>query len=509
MVLSVDERKVIQLLSKIIAATGSIWLEKNLLEKWSYKGRISLRPLSFLVDQNLIRQLHIDGRIYYTLPQYDMWETYTAYDSMRILSQYDLTVSDAKIEHFILEAENVTYKKLHEQQRQAVYMAVKNGCCVITGGPGTGKTCVLETLTYVLQHLIFDIDIRFTAPTGKAARRITESTGNPAKTTQKELGITDTNPYKKMFGGDVLICDEVSMADQETIYYVLRAIANGQKLIIVGDIDQLPSVGPGAVLRDLIDSGCIPTVMLTKTFRQANDSNIFGNIQKIKNGESDLNAGEDFEIVSASINGEESLKQLVDLYLGEYNKYGPESIACLLPYRKSGILCSDHFNNVIQNIVNPIANRPHLVTTTERGLEIKLSSGDPVMQLKNREECANGDVGIVESCKFGKLTVKYTDGKVVYDHSTVHELCLAYGMSIHKSQGSEYKSVLVGITMAHKQLLNRNLLYTGVTRAKEHCVLLQDEEAVRLAIQTEEQYARCTFLTDKINFYHKKLNYSA
>lgn len=506
MVLSIEENKVVRLISDAITSSGSIWLEGSMLYQWANKRRVSLRPLSFLIDQNLVRQLRIDGRCYYTLPHYDMWETYTAYDAMRILSRYHSSVSDDRIEHFILEAEDLTGKKLHEQQRAAVYMAVQCGICVITGGPGTGKTCVLEILTYVLQHIIFDIDIRFTAPTGKAARRITESTGNPAKTTQKELGILAANPYKKMFGGDVLICDEVSMADQETIYYVLRAIANGQKIIIVGDIDQLPSVGPGAVLRDLIDSGVIPTVMLTKTFRQANDSNIFGNIMKIKNGESELTAGEDFEIVPA---GKEPLSQLVDLYLKEYARYGPENIACLLPYRKSGILCSDNFNNVIQNIVNPINNRPHLVTTTERGMKIRLSAGDPVMQLKNREECANGDVGMVESCKFGKLTVKFSDGRVVYNHDTVGDLCLAYGMSIHKSQGSEYQSVLVGVTMAHKSLLYRNLLYTGVTRAKERCVLLQDEKAVRLAIQTEEQYARCTFLTDKLSFYHKKLCYCA
>lgn len=504
MALSIDENKVIRLISDMIAASGSIWLEDSKLDKWATKRKVSLRPLPFLVFQNYIRQLCIDGKHYYTLPQYDMWETYSAYDSIRILSQYGCEVSASRIEHFILEAEEVTGKRLHEQQRKAVYMAVRNGICVITGGPGTGKTCVLETLTYVLQHIIFDIDIRFTAPTGKAARRITESTGNPAKTTQKELGITDSNPYKRMFGGDVLICDEVSMASQETIYYVLRAIAGGQKIILVGDTDQLPSVGPGAVLRDLIDSGVIPTVMLTKTFRQANDSNIYGNIARIKNGESGLVSGDDFEIVTA---GEDPLQQLVDLYLKEYNKYGAENIACLLPYRKSGILCSDNFNNVIQSIVNPINNRPHLVAKTERGMAIKLSAGDPVMQLKNREECANGDVGIVESCRYGKLTVRFSDGRVIYDHDTINDLCLAYGMSIHKSQGSEYKSVLVGVTMAHKSLLNRNLLYTGVTRAKEHCVLLQEEEAVRLAIQTEEQYERCTFLTDKLGFYNKKLSF--
>ncbi len=506
MILSVDENRVIKLVSDVIASSGSIWLESHLLDKWASIRKVSLRPLSFLVDQNMIRQLSIDGRKYYTLQKYDMWETYTAFDSIRILSHYNLLVSDTKIEHYILEAENLTGKKLHEQQKKAVYMAVRTGCCVITGSPGTGKTCVLETITYVLQHLIFDIDIRFTAPTGKAARRITESMGYPARTTHKELGIMDANLCKKMFGGDVLVCDEVSMADQETFYYVLRAITNGQKIIIVGDIDQLPSVGPGMVLRDLIDSGCIPTVILTKTFRQTNDSNIYSNIQKIKNGETNLNAGDDFELISVK---DDPLQQLVDLYLTEYNRYGSENIACLLPYRKSGLLCSDHFNNVIQNIVNPVANRPHLVATTERGLKIKLSEGDPVMQLKNRKECANGDVGIVESCKFGKLTVKYADGKVVYDYDTAKELCLAYGMSIHKSQGSEYKSVLVGITMAHAKLLNRNLLYTGVTRAKERCVLLQDEEAVRLAVQTEKQYARCTFLTDKLNFYNKKMRYHA
>lgn len=486
---------------------GSGWILEETLKKWGNRFKVSLSALPDLCDQGVIIKYSPagTGKTYYSTPEYHRMETYTASDIIRVLYGYQSPmISDDMINAYIIEAEKKFGKTLHEQQRKAVFMAIQSGFCVITGGPGTGKTCVLQTLTYVLEKTDLYIDIRFTAPTGKAARRIEESVGKHAKTTQMELGMAPSNKNRRYFGGNVLIIDEVSMLDQETTYGVLRAVKTGDKVIFVGDIEQLPSVGPGAVLRDLINAGVVPVTMLTKTFRQAADSNIAGNIAKIKNKEADFNEGEDFMIVDA---GEDPLKRLVDLYLDEVSRYGIENVACLLPYRRNGDLCSENFNNVIQAIVNPIGNRPRQTITTDTGREITFTPGDPVMQLENRDEVANGDVGIVDTVKFGKMTVRYpqyNDLKVVYDARTAKQLSLAYAMSIHKSQGSEYKSVVMAITNAHKNMLNKNLVYTGVTRAKERCVLLRDEEALISALSKEAEFDRTTFLAEKLVFYNKK-----
>lgn len=486
-----------------LLSEGSTWIEQKKLK------RIPADALQILVKKGeIMKAANPKGSsgVYYTLPSYNMWETYVAYDLIRILYSYCQDFSDKEIAIWIQKAEKETGKHLHEEQVKAVYAAVKNGVCVITGGPGTGKTCVIETVLYVLRHLQFGVDIRLTAPTGKAARRMTESTGYPAKTAQKELGITYANPSKKMFGGDVLIIDEISMLDIETAYYIFRAIENGKKVLLVGDINQLPSVGPGAVLKDIIESKCIPTVKLKKTFRQANDSNLFANILKIQDGQADFNSGDDFEInnVSESESEDRQIDTIVKLFLREYRTHGVENVACLLPYRKAGKLCSDNINNILQAEVNPIGNRPYLLSKTEKGLNVKFSEGDPVMQLQNREECANGDVGMIKRVSGNKIYVSYSDVIVEYPDDTLEQLSLAYSMSINKSQGSEYKSVIMALTQAHSAMFSRNMVYTGVTRAKEKVTLLQDEAAMMASMKIQIEYTRYTLLADKIKMYDKK-----
>lgn len=500
-------------LEEMITGYGHTWLtesfkipdtEDSLLLKGLERYGYSIKDLEKLVESGKIRHLKTDGKDYYTLPHYDMWETYVAYNAIRIMTHYKkpASVTDEVVEKLLQEAQETTGKTLHEQQRAAVFCAVKNGFAVVTGGPGTGKTCVLDTLVYVLRRCVPGIDIRFTAPTGKAARRITESTKNPAKTVQKELGITPENTDLKCFGGDVLIIDETSMLDIETAYRVFNAVQNGQKLIMVGDIDQLPSVGPGAVLRDLIFSNVIPFVMLTKTFRQSNESNLFGNIQRIRDSVHELKEGDDFKLISTDADG--ALSIIVDRFLDLYNKYGVENVACLLPYRKAGAVCSDNVNNILQDKVNPVGNKPYIKTYTETGREVKFTVGDPVMQLENRAECANGDVGFVRSIHNGKMLVEYADGNVEYTKDTASQLSLAYSMSINKSQGSEYKWVVMAMTTAHMRMLNKNLLYTGVTRAKEGIELIYEEKALYKALDSDDTFGRITFLSEKLRFYYEK-----
>ena len=493
-----------ELLETLIRSSGSVWIGKSVLEDEAHKKNIGLSSIPLLCSNGRVKNMTIGDRTCYSLARYDALETHVAYHAVRILRNYICPpdITEKRLTELLSQFEIETGSSLHECQKKAVYTALTKGLAVISGGPGTGKTYLLKALVYALRRCIPGVDIRFTAPTGKAARRITESTQNPAKTIQKELGICPGNSELKMFGGDVLIIDEVSMLDMETAFYVLNALQNGQKLILTGDIDQLPSVGPGAVLRDLLFSGTIPAIFLTKTFRQSDSSNLYCNIRKIKNGDCNLSNGPDFHIVP--VKTESALQMLIPFFLHEVKKYGSGNVACLLPYRKAGILCSDHVNNILQSIINPVKNKPFLKFITEPGREVLFTVGDPVMQLENRTECANGDTGFIISVKSDSLVVKYHDTCVKYDADSLHQLSLAYAISISKAQGSEYRSVIICITSAHSALLSRNLIYTAITRATEHCTLLQEYSAIKQPVTNEITYGRETFLAEKIKYYNLK-----
>lgn len=504
---------IIKLLEDYISSSGSTWVCITTLKSIALRRKISLNNLDPLVVDGILSVKKIDKTIYYTFFSMDKMESLAAYHAVRILNKYSIyhpeVYTDDEIDKYLEIAKKETGITLHEQQRAAVIAGINHGMSVITGGPGTGKTCTLTTLVYVLRLINPLIDVHFTSPTGKASRRITESTKEPAKTVQKELGITPDNPDRHMFRGDILVVDEVSMLDLETALQVFQAVADGKKLILVGDINQLPSVGPGAVLRDLIFSNIIPTVMLTKTYRQANDSNLFGNIMRIKDGQWKLSSGDDFDVVTIS---PDPTSQLIELFLREVSLWGIDHVACLLPYRRKGMLCSNRINGILQEKVNPVTvDKPYIwVEKYEDSIcrKVCFNVDDPVMQLDNRTECANGDVGKVIRIGKGFLEVQYIDCIVRYSISeAAKQLELAYAMSINKSQGSEYKSVVMAITSEHKQMLKRNLVYTGVTRAKVKCTLLYEQEALKKAIETQDEYDRITFLAEKIRFYQKKYIY--
>lgn len=492
------------LLEALIQSSGSVWISQNLLEDEALKRNLPLTTLPMLSSKGMVKNITAGHRAYYSLTRYDTLETCAAYHAIRILKNYicPFNISGRHLATLLSQIEIETGSRLHEYQKTAICTSLTSGVAVISGGPGTGKTYLLKALVHVLRHCTPGIDIRFTAPTGKAARRITESTQNPAKTIQKELGIRPGNSDLRMFSGDVLIIDEVSMLDMETAFHVFRAVQNGQKLILAGDIDQLPSVGPGAVLRDLLFSGTIPAITLTKTFRQSNTSNLYHNIQKIKNGDCRLSRGPDFETIP--VKPENALQNLIQFFLHEVKRYGSGNVACLLPYRKAGALCSDNVNNILQSIVNPIRNRPYLKITAGPGRETRFTLGDPVMQLENRPECANGETGHIISVNSDSLVVKYPDACVKYGIDSLHQLSLAYAISISKAQGSEYRSVVICITSDHSALLSRNLVYTAVTRATEHCVLLQEDTAMEQAVANEITYRRETFLAEKLKYYDLK-----
>ena len=494
---------------------GSLWMPEELLYSKATKHKIDLRNLEMLCEKGAVKKLTMDGVNYYTVPSFHKMETQAAYNCMRILYADILPkVPRSTIFKIISDIEKEIGITLHSQQREAVVTMVNNGFCVITGGPGTGKTCTLNTAVKVLEKVFPGIDIRFTAPTGKAAHRITESVKRSALTIHRELHITRDKKDPDYFTGDVLVIDEVSMLDIETANAVFGAIRDGQRVILVGDIEQLPSVGPGAILRDLINSCAIPCTMLTKTFRQAEDSALFANILNSKNGNPNLSQDDEEFVIHQIDGGEKTVKQLVDIFEEEVKKTGIDNTVCLVPYRKAGNICSNKLNNAIQERINPrTIGKKSLRASLENGQPVTYIVGDPVMQLENRDECANGDVGKVIDVEGDRLVVKYTgpqgdDFIVRYWKSELKtQLSLAYAMSINKSQGSEYKTVIICMTEEHRAMLTRNMLYTGITRAKKRVVLIEEHSAIVKAMKNVAMYAneisngRTTMLAEKLMFY--------
>ena len=270
---------------------------------------------------------------------------------------------------------------------------------------------------------------------------------------------------------------------------------------MVGDVDQLPSVGIGAVLRDMIRSLVIPTTMLTHTFRQDNSSVLFQNIQLVRNGQDNLVKGNDFEPVVLP-NGDVSqdcVKRILDSFVKGVKEYGLEQTVVLLPYRRNGV-CSNLLNNEIQKIVNPKG----------KGMKHKDKDGnvrifrlnDPVMQLENRAEIVNGDVGKVVEVNDMSLKVQYSDCTVLYHYRELDQLTLAYAMSIHKSQGSEYKYVIMALLDSHTAMLQRNLIYTGITHAKTKCTVFYQKKALKKAVTTIAEDSRTTQLTEMLITLH-------
>ena len=439
--------------------------------------------------------------------------------------------TDEKEEKRILEQiENVEKELsigLDELQHHAVLEAARNGIFILSGGPGTGKTTTINAIIRYFERE--GMDIMLAAPTGRAAKRMTEATGFEAKTIHRLLELNgafaedgkrarfeknEDSPLET----DVLIIDEMSMVDIHLFYALLRAVPLEVRLILVGDVNQLPSVGPGQVLRDLIDSREFPLVILQKIFRQATKSDIVVNAHRINQGEaiSLTNKSEDFFFLKRD-NVDVIYKHMILLILEKLPKYveaSPMQIQVLTPMRK-GSLGVEVLNGILQKYLNPSSDnkKEHLHGA------VTFREGDKVMQIKNNYQLEweivnrynlpidrgtgvfNGDMGIVLSINdFAQtLIVEYEDHKrVQYHFSQLDELELAYAVTIHKSQGSEYPAVLLPLLGGPRQLMNRNLLYTGITRAKKCVTILGSEETVMEMIANGNARKRYTGLLVRI-----------
>ena len=446
------------------------------------------------------------------LPPFFFAENGTARKLQKLMSGEPPAASAEKVER-ILSDLPIQYNEI---QRQAIHTAAVSRVMVLTGGPGTGKTTTTRGILSVLRGL--GRKVLLAAPTGRAAKRLAESTGMEAKTIHRLLEFKPPEGYQRTeenpLEGDVLIVDECSMIDVLLMYSLLKAMPENMGLILVGDTDQLPSVGAGNVFRDIIESGTVPVLRLTEIFRQAMGSRIVMNAHRINRGEKlDLYHGQDSDFFFAKVPtlpqdptsdeppaadqqaAVDMITNLIRRRLPQF--YGVDAqrdIQVLTPMQR-GLVGAANLNQVLQAALNP--DGPSL---RRGGMEYRLR--DKVMQIKNDydKEVFNGDIGTIEQVhtEDQELTVNYDGRSVTYDVSELDELVLAYATTIHKAQGSEYPIVILPVMMTHFVMLQRNLLYTGVTRAKKALVLVGEMKAIWYCIRNSKISQRNTRLADRL-----------
>ena len=492
------------------------------------KEAIEPQISNLAVEKKLVIKLKGEEKRVYSLPYY-----YAELSCARMLHDLNvkatedlLPIQEEKVRTLLRSLEEEQDIELDELQKQAVLESVKSGLMILSGGPGTGKTTTINTIIRYFE--MEGMDILLAAPTGRAAKRMTEATGYEARTIHRLLEINgaveegrnaqfernEENPLE----ADVIIIDEMSMVDIHLFRALLSAISVGTRLIMVGDVDQLPSVGPGQVLQDLIDSQAFPVVILKKIFRQAGESDIVVNAHKINRGEQiELNnKSRDFFFLERSdVNViYKHMIQLIREKMPPYVEAKPYDIQVLTPMRK-GNLGAIVLNEILQKYLNPPSPDKKEYFAGER----LFREGDKVMQIKNNYQITweilskyripidkgtgifNGDMGIVadinETAQL--LTVEFDEHRrVEYPFSQLDELELAYAITIHKSQGSEYPAVILPLLAGPQMLFNRNLLYTAVTRARKCVTILGSSKTLQEMIKNERHHRRYTSLNDRI-----------
>ena len=464
---------------------------------------------------------------------YSSWNHYVENESAYMLGQLSLTDVDSpeNIEKDIRDIEKTGDITLDDIQRDAVLTAVTGSVAIITGGPGTGKTTIISIIMkYFLNQ---GKEALLAAPTGRAAKRITESTGYSARTIHRLLEFggasdKDSDRGRLQFGRnesnplecDAVIIDEASMVDSVLFYSLLKALPVNSRLILVGDTDQLPSVGAGNVLKDMIGSGCFPVIRLEHIYRQDEKSAIITNAHKIKTGEHITidNKSSDFFFIpkKGSAEVKKEVIELVSDNLPKYLKISPLEIQVIAPMKKyeTGV---EELNRSLQKSLNPPGRRKY----EKEKNDVIFRVGDKVMQTKNNYNMEwkiygdakkslaleegigvfNGDMGIIADIDDlnEEVTVEFDDGRVcIYDYNNIEELSHAFAITIHKSQGSEYKAVVIPLLYGPPKLLNRNLIYTAVTRAKQMVVIVGNVGLVNRMIDNTEEQKRYTGFLQKL-----------
>lgn len=409
--------------------------------------------------------------------------------------------------------------RLSQRQLEGVEMVFQHNLSVITGGPGTGKSTILKAVVEAYRLLYPSGRIALAAPTGKASRRMAETTGiADAQTLHSLLGLYGEDAgwqEKKELETDLLIVDESSMIDMWLAYQLFSRLKEGTKVLLVGDADQLESVGAGNVFQEIIDSGIVPVTVLDEIFRQAKDSRIAYNAKFIKEQNGNLYYGEDFDFIKAE-SQEEVAEVIRGVYRREIEHTGMEQVQILTPFRSTGDASAEKLNEAIREEINP--QEYGVPEVTFGGKVFRLH--DRVMQTKNDYDiklynaadeivssCVfNGEVGRVSDIASGTLTVDFDGRFATYPFESLNELDLSYAMTVHKSQGSEYDTVIIPLLPAHKILLSRNLIYTAVTRAKRRVLLVGQKKALFMALKKCDKGKRNTLLAERMKLYHLALS---
>jgi exodeoxyribonuclease V alpha subunit len=414
-------------------------------------------------------------------------------------------MAKAAVDRAVAKAEQLTEISLSQEQRAALRCALESKLAVITGGPGTGKTTLLRSLLAALD----DAGIRATlaAPTGRAARRLADATGREAKTIHRLLEFSpDTGEFARNenfpLRTNFLIVDEASMMDLELASSLLSALLPNCSLILVGDRDQLPSVGPGSVLKDVIASQLVPVIQLREVYRQARQSLIVANAHKINRGwmpEISGTAEGDFFFIERNAPEDvlTTIKQVVTERLpGKFGIRDPRDVQVITPMNR-GPIGVHALNDELQRLLNPSGREL-------RAGDRRLREGDRIIQLRNNYDklIFNGDIGRVIAIdpSRARLQAQFDDNRTWYDSGELDELALAYAISVHKSQGSQYPAVVMPMHQTHYLMLRRNLLYTAITRAERVCVLIGTRSALQQAVRNEEERRRFSRLSDRLRF---------
>jgi exodeoxyribonuclease V alpha subunit len=474
----------------------------ELLEKASAMLEIDHMKLSETVDRMLAEEdIHMEAPDKIYLMPFFFSERGVAQRLRAIMSTAD-SVPAGDMDRLLADAERESGVRYDEIQRAAIKMALASKVTVLTGGPGTGKTTTTRGIITLLASN--GREILLAAPTGRAAKRLSEATGMEAKTIHRMLGFSPGSGYERNennpLEGDALIMDESSMIDVILMYNLLKAVPDSMKIILIGDSDQLPSVGAGNVLLDIIASGVVPVTCLTTIYRQAGTSDIILNAHRINHGEFPvLRGGKQSDFFYIEEDNPENIPSLISglcaQRLPRYYEVDPiQGIQVLSPMQR-GETGAANLNALLQDALNP-----GKVSLRRGGVEYRLD--DKVMQIRNNydKEVFNGDIGQVSAvdAEERELTVVFDGVAVVYDVSELDELVLAYATTIHKAQGSEYPIVVMPFTMQHYVMLQRNLLYTGVTRAKKALVLVGTRKAIGYAIRNNTVTRRNTGLAERL-----------
>jgi len=411
----------------------------------------------------------------------------------------------------IAQAESQLKQKLSPSQKAAVELCLTHTISIITGGPGVGKTTTLRALLDIYHRANPSHEIMLAAPTGKASRRMHEQTGYPASTLHSAMGIITEDDLEienpEFLSADLVVVDECSMVDMKLAYALFERLKPGTQLILVGDPDQLPSVGAGNVLRELIRSNLVPTAVLDTVFRQASNSRIALNAQAVNHNDTKLLFGDDFVMLDAQ-DGMQAASLVMKAFLREVQASGIETVQILSPFRKRGAVCADTLNSQIRELVNPCERGKEELKSVGRVFR----EGDRIIQTRNNEEVSNGEVGIINRIYTdgdGEHLVDITllDGReVTYNDELMEDVDLSYCITVHKSQGGEFPTVIIPLLKEHYIMLRRNLLYTAISRAKRKVILIGQRQAVYMAIHKNDVDKRNTVLADRIAAYYDRAN---